>query len=58
MIQNTFTVNGEIRHRLRRQHSIYMSNLEWEKLKEYSKLKRISVSELILKLIEKENLLL
>ncbi len=53
MIQNTFTINGEIKHKLRRKHSIYLNNEQWEKLKEYAQSKNISISELILKMMEK-----
>jgi len=49
---NSFTENGEIKHRLKRQHTIYLDNEQWEKLKAYAIMKKVSVSELILNIIK------
>ena len=47
MIANEFTGAGEIINKTKRQHSIYMNNLEWMYLKELAKKYGSSISRLI-----------
>jgi len=57
METSEFTLNGEIRHKLKRPRHIYIDNFLWTIIKEQSNDNDISISELIVKILEKELIL-